>query len=375
MAKKSRAKDRRHKKEDTPKFIKGMLYDTLIYLCLGVIFMGSIGVYMTKIAQSNVLPDSADSAPYDNVMPDVQPINIDSNVLRQYDWHGLGWMMFHPPTEQVSQSVHFDFTQVLDTYYMGMYGKLIENTHSNFLLYFRHVFDTTLSVNNMGLNALFRGLGYVLPEWAIMLVFPAMAHFAGLLFAVVTLGTTVFAHIYNIPDLFLQKEADGVTWQDYKSIKYFKLKPLLTTGLFLMVSLWSVLAVVGASLAAIVATPFTVSYFAHNDSDNKKPKSVMQYIADMVKHKYQFLLIIVSFITLSNAYKHLGDAYTAGALIATIVAVLYNVFVQQMPNPETDDTFHALAQTRDTTAKKLPGRPFDASVVDRVMGVTKPPGQ
>ena len=97
------------KKTDWSGFFVNFTSSVLTTICLGVILVGSIGLYTAKVANANILPDDINLMPYTNVERIVKerPIRpIYMNPVKIRTFFGLGF--WSDPEEVYSQMAKFD---------------------------------------------------------------------------------------------------------------------------------------------------------------------------------------------------------------------------------------------------------------------------
>jgi hypothetical protein len=69
------------KTNDWTKFTKNFFITFLTSICLAVVVFGSTGLYISKVAKSNILPTDVKFAPYTNTAFDVTPTGADNKIL------------------------------------------------------------------------------------------------------------------------------------------------------------------------------------------------------------------------------------------------------------------------------------------------------
>ena len=85
------------------------LADKLIFtIGLFIFVIGGLGLYTTKVAQSNILPDNIEFAPYTIFDRVVKDIPIDINIMRP--------SLFSENKETLSQKVLFNSQEYLDSF-------------------------------------------------------------------------------------------------------------------------------------------------------------------------------------------------------------------------------------------------------------------
>ena len=89
-------------------FISNYLSSIIFTIGISIFVIGGLGLYTTKVAQSNILPDNIDLAPYTIIDRIVKDIPIDINIMRP--------SMFSENTETLSQKVLFNSKEYLDSF-------------------------------------------------------------------------------------------------------------------------------------------------------------------------------------------------------------------------------------------------------------------
>tara|TARA_B100000073_G_scaffold339764_1_gene338667 strand:+ start:202 stop:1329 length:1128 start_codon:yes stop_codon:yes gene_type:complete len=339
MGKKNKKTNKEPKYND---FFKKFTSDVILYLCIGVILIGTLGLYMCKIAQSNILPDNFSYIPFDDIRIKLNEDDncIQANILKQYDMHGFGWLFFQEPIKQVSESICFNNKQVINSYMNGLYGKAKKySKNSNISLYFLHIFDIMFSTNNMIFNNVFKFMNDILPEWLILVIFPLVSYFFMIFLAIINFGISIFSHIVCAKDWFISKKDGSDDWQEYKDIKYCRLIPIIKFLVFLFfVSFPSIIIISFISFFSFIMTPFYVGY-TKKGNDSTKIHTFVDFMKDIIVHKKQLILLILSLITLNNSSLYLGSSFTIGILISLCALIYYNIYSEKLPD---DNSFTEL---------------------------------
>ena len=85
-------------------------YISSIIFTIGILvfIIGGLGLYTTKVAQANILPDDIELAPYTVFDRVVNDIPIDINIMRQSFWS--------ENKDTVSQKIKFNSQEYLDSF-------------------------------------------------------------------------------------------------------------------------------------------------------------------------------------------------------------------------------------------------------------------
>ena len=154
-------------------FVISYILSLLVIIFFLIFIIGSLGLFTTKVAQANILPDNINSYPYTDLTSNISSKNktIDINIIRP--------TIFAEYNEILSQKIQFNKNDYLNTFTnehsifnMLKQGKNADNPSilSNVTLYFVTVIEHTLAINYKFMNTIFRGFAN-LPEWLIMILY------------------------------------------------------------------------------------------------------------------------------------------------------------------------------------------------------------
>jgi hypothetical protein len=196
--------DEKRKEETgfTPDF-KGFIsnYTSSIIFSIGVLvfIIGGLGLYTTKVAQANILPDDIELAPYTVFDRVVNDIPIDINIMRPTFWS--------ENTDTVSQKVKFNSQEYLDSFNNNFLCSIKKRADpnsglfANAPLFFSVVYDNIVAKNFLAINTIFFYLSY-LPESIIMLLYGFLGVFLWITLYFFNVCISIFYHFINIPQLF-----------------------------------------------------------------------------------------------------------------------------------------------------------------------------
>ena len=303
------------------KFLSNYITSLVVTIGISVVLIGSLGLYTTKVVQSNILPDNINLAPFTDINRVVSPLPVDINIIRD--------------AKTVSQKAIFDSEKYLESFKKSLLCSLKNNASpmnglfSNGPLFFTKVYDGLISQNNAAINAIFLYLGY-LPESLIMLVYGFFGIFIWFGLYFFNFFISIFYHIINIPNLFRDTlEKDETTWEAESDISFFRL-----TKLVIFFFLWIPVGIFSAIFMPILTTltslisPLTAKY---RIDGNNRELGVLDFIRDTIVYKKCFIFILASLSLISNAYKYLGASSLIGVFVAIIIAYFMGLYKQELP--------------------------------------------
>ena len=130
---------------DFKEFAKNYIFSIVFTIGIAVFIIGTCGLYTSKIAQANILPDNHELAPYTIFDRVVESIPIDINVMRPH--------FFSDNKNTFSQNAYFNSQDYLDSFknsFLNSLRKTSEPTSgifSNISLFFSNVFDNIIAKN------------------------------------------------------------------------------------------------------------------------------------------------------------------------------------------------------------------------------------
>ncbi len=326
--------DDKKKGPDFKGFSLNLLSSVFYVILLQVGILGNIGLFLSKVAQSNVLPDNISMEPFGELMRKVDEIEVDINIIKEYGFFGLGW--WSNPSKILSQKALFNEKEVLDSYYHGLVGGLLKYKFSNqFGLYFANVINSVIATNNYFVNKIYGFMNAVFSEWIILLLYPILFAFILVFHLIVSFFSTILYLITNIKELFRQKDNKTSEWENDANIGYFSLDRLVG-----WIRLFVLLIVSGITIAVISTFTFLYGIFSplfvsYKVKGSNSKQSFLNFMLDSFLYKSQLYAIILTFILLSSTSKYLGSSYLFGAIIAVIIAIFMNVYQQPIPTSAT----------------------------------------
>ena len=306
-------------------------------ICIGIFFIGSLGLYTTKVAQANILPDNIELAPYTVIDRIVKDIPIDINIMRP--------SYLSETKDILSQKAIFNSQEYLDSFNKSFLCSLKKNAEnpngggSNASLYFSYVFDNIVAKNFLVMNTIFLYLSY-LPESLIMLLYAIFGIFLWFGLYFFNICISIFYHIINIPQLFRNpSEKFPEKWESSENIGFFNRRGEYPNQLLLFCFFWWWVGIISAILSPIFFTIYGLIsplYATYEVKQTNKSFNVINFILNTFVYKKFFFLILATLSLFSNGVTYLGSNSIIGIIIAIIFACFIGLFYNEIPEPNTD---------------------------------------
>ena len=324
-------------------FLTNYLSSIIFTIGISVFVIGTLGLYTTKVAQSNILPDNINLAPYTDIKRDIQEMAIDINIIKDISWN-------LKVNNIVSQKVYFNEKQFLENFNHTLTGKVLDSFKSisspssgiigNAGLYISSIYESMMSKNFGFINSIFLYLSY-LPESVIMLVYVFFGMFIWIGLYIFNFFTSVMYHILYILHFFRTSLPDDATkWEASADVSLFGFKSILKWILFIYFWWW--IAVISMFVTPIITTfltliaPLQTKYGV--DKDKKNTLGIGSFIRNTIVYKKSFILILATISLLYNATTQLGAQSLIGVITAIIILYFVGFYSQQMP--DVNDTTH-----------------------------------
>jgi hypothetical protein len=331
---------------DFKAFVFNYIYSIIFTIGVSIFIIGGLGLYTTKVAQSTILPDSVDYAPYSDLISENVSANIQiqMNIMRPH--------FFSPPEKTTAQTAIFNSEEYLDSFVKSFICALKSwaNPNGGFLssyaLYFSKVYDNIVAKNFMFMNFVFGGLGQILPESIIMLVY---AFFGPLIWIVLFLfsnGLSILYHVVKVGELFRGRTGSEkeVVWSkfDLFSINgFFQFLFFIILG-FAICFISTFVTPIIFTLYALIS-PLTAKYKLIDTTDGDKPilenQGVINFITSTFVYKKFLFFVLASLSLIINGNTYLGSSYLVGILIAIIILYFIGFYKNPIPMHDDDLTF------------------------------------
>lgn len=337
-------------KADWPGFFMNFGSGVLTSICIGVILIGSIGLYTAKVAHANILPDDIDLQPYTNIERIVKERPVYMNPLKIRSFYGLNFL--GDPEELYSQIAKFNSKDFLNTFSDSWLCNIEEwakpgRILSNFWLFESNILKP-MTANTFGLmNSIFYKMNY-LPEWLIMILYSIIFTFVFFGLYIYNFFTGIILHLTNLYQYFLKPTEDDPTKWDTENPSYFNIKNMLlfffiwTTTSFLSVLFSPFFITIYCLLAPLSAT-YKLANSDKASSNTQTENTFISFIKDVVTYKKTFILLLIIYKLMGSANTYLGSSYLSGIIIALLILIFgLKIFATSKP---TDDTTEILLKT------------------------------
>ena len=312
-------------KPDFKEFIKNYFVSLVFTITIGIFVVGSIGLYTTKIAQANILPDNIELAPFTLLDRIVNDIPIDINIMKP--------SIMSEAKECFSQKAVFNSKEYLDSFDKSILCLLKKSADpnsgafANAPLFFSHVYENIIAKNFFAINSLFYYLSY-LPESLIMLVYGLFGIFIWFLLFGFNFCISVFYHFVNIPQLF-RSVSDSNKWEENDDISF--IRPFKFLFFFF---LWLPIGCISAFVSPAFFTMYGLIaplFATYNLKQTNKKCTLLDFIKDTFAYKKFFLFMLATVSLISNGVKYLGKTSLIGIIIAIIFAYIMGLYNNEMP--------------------------------------------
>ena len=316
--------------ETTTVNIKGFVFNyihSLIFtISLGIFVLGATGLYTSKVAQANCLPDSSDMAPFTNIDRVVEEIPIDINIMRQYFWSD--------PKDTLAQKALFDSKSFLQSYKHGLvcklknYGEPNSSMFANGPLYWSTVYNNMSAYNNWAINTAFFYFSY-LPESIIMLVYSIFAVFLWAVLYFFNICLSIIFHITAIPQLVRNANSENANeWQAQADISFFTWKTLFLFFWLIPAILSFILLPIISTISGIIS-PLSATYRYEGGTDKQ---NILNFIIDTFVYKKLMFMILATLSLISNGISNLGSSSIFSIIVSVIILYFMGFYSNSLPN-------------------------------------------
>jgi hypothetical protein len=329
------------KKADWPEFFKKFGSGIITGILIGVVFIGSIGLFLTKVADANILPTDIEALPYSQGKIRQVPVDlIYMNPVKNYDFFGLGF--WDEPTSYNIQEANFINTNGLNflddfknTWLCSLLAKSEpKGLKSAFWTFEYESLASNLCMSFTILQKIFFYLNY-LPEWATMILFALFFSVIIIIINVCNFFYSLFSHISHIPALFdhvISPQSLNETASDNHGFDI--LFAYFWFYIYLIIGFWS------AILSPIFITLYTfykalsANYYVRmkEQSDPPQKMNLFSFIKNVLYYKKTFIIILVMFNLMTVANEYLGSSYMPGVVIAILILIFgMKILVTDVP--------------------------------------------
>jgi len=332
-------------------FFTNLTNNVIFKLVVRTIILGTMGLYVAKVAQSNILPDDVDLSPFTDIKRNVSQIPIDINIIKERTFWGVG--IWDKPINVYSEKIEFDNDAFLKSFNGSLLCFLKKNANpqnffGNLCLYFSKVLSETTSNSFWLTNRIFNVYNY-LPEWIIMLVsgfYPSI--FFGIFFIFNLLGG-IIPHLKNLTQFFRKPNWSGNDWEDEGKIHFLRpFKWLIFWFLWFWISLNSMIIMPIYLTFYNFIAPLTAKYKTQGVT---KEKHFGTFLLDNIFYKGSFLFTLFSYYLGINAYKYLPKMYSIALIITLSFIFIYKSLFFGSTNTEGTNLTAGLANPKNLQGK------------------------
>jgi hypothetical protein len=332
--------DEKKNEETTTSFTSSDFKNFMINYLLSIVFtigitifiIGTFGLYTTKVAQSNILPDNIELAPYTVFDRIVKNEPIDINIMRP--------SLFSENKDTLSQKALFNSQEYLDSFNKSFLCTLKKNAQNpndglsaSASLFFSSVYDNIVAKNFLAINTIFYNLSH-LPESAIMFIYGFFGIFLWIGLYFFNICISIFYHIINIPQLFRNVSAENDTkWESSENISFFSVKLLIFYFIWWWIGLISIFITPAFFTFYGLISPLFATYKVKSIN---KQMNIGDFIINTFAYKQFFFIILATISLFSNGISYLGSKSIVGILFAVAFAYFMGLYTNEMPSQNID---------------------------------------
>ena len=321
-----------------------------------VIIFGAIGVYLSKVAQSNILPGNIEYAPYTTLerIVQVKPISVnitnitneDKSVTRKFTA-----IQFNKKNtdESLADEIAKGFT-------FSMLNKAQQPASNSDSLwdtipkYFSDVIMKIFPFNFMIINSFFGWMNSNLSESVIYIGFPLLlSKFFFPFFFFFNLVLVMINSVFYFGDFY--KKYDGTAWTDFeKDDDSETKKPILRTivGLFFLFLTFTASALI-AIFTMLTSIGIPLSCSANLLLDPSKSFGFITATLTSILYKGRLLMALFSIDLIVDAFTTLNNNYGIGCIAGVIFLYFVSpVFKQYIP----DSNNHTISESDNLDTDK-----------------------
>ena len=358
-----------NKKLDWKQFTIKFFTHFLVTICLGTVILGACGLYTSKVAYSDILPDDVKMAPYTQAEyeirlregDDINDSFVVMNVLKERLWKGFNF--FKPPINVTSQQASFIKENFKEN---GLFNYLNcvqyhkeDEFGSRWSFYMRKILFECFASSFSAVNGIYSKL-YLLPEWFVLVAYFTILPFI----CCIVFAWTVIKGLWNIiSNLGIANRVynkDGSTTQetDYDSKWWRKMEEkdeafldnykwtyyIILIGWKLSFILMPLLYAVSGfyflgvitfitSLIALI-NPLLRKYTLKGENGEKH--GLGDFIRDTFFYKKTFIIFLATYNLMMSTGLYLNSSYTASCFVGILILALYfEMFQTKIPDDPT----------------------------------------
>jgi hypothetical protein len=381
--------------KDDPNFVKFITnFGVFTGVVIGFVVLGSIGLYMAKVAESGILPTDANFKPYTCELPNPplpEPSFIKMNIVREFGMKGMAVLLGFKAINAYSQLAKFDVKAMEKGFKSSLIKSLYEATQNpdpnnkewkptNFALWRSDVLNQMVASSFGFIQATFKSLSQM-PEWLAMLIFGLIGLIFIPFFIIYNIGASFWCHFKSLANVgfsltkgfdFLRaktREENGE--KDFDKPNYIMrmigiekertpdeiehIKKEVTIGSRIVSWILWILTTIGLSIyflgSMLLFSPIYLTFYTMFKTllaryklkieDEFSPqgggisglKSIITFIKDTFSYKRTYIIFLSIVNLFMNTNTYLGADYFVGVVIAVILAIVYcNILVSKKPD-------------------------------------------
>lgn len=293
-----------------------------------IILVGSLILFNCKVAQTNLLPTCLTLFPYTDVVPPINPILADINIVKTSNAEFSTKLSFSPEENMKSMNAGI----------LGSLKKMIDGPNSSvYKLYIATTLQELIATNFTIINSYYNLLNSYLSESLIIFVAPL---FSWLLYFFIVVVNNFYMWILwfkNISLLFSEKTgtSEKTTWKAGNmwtagNILMSLLTIYILVILFFILGIWLIIPLT-VGIISIYCLFYPLGFSAKNATTGK-PYGVMSTILNILKYKLSIIMYITSLFVILNASATFGGYFAFVALIACLLLYFFSdIYMSYFP--------------------------------------------
>jgi len=380
------------KKADWKSFSKHLINGVMMGIFFGAVVIGSAGLFLAKVANSNILPNDCDAIPY---QPSGREVPIDviyMNPVKKLDFYGIGfWTEINSKNYWIQEAnfvnsmagldfmANFNNTWLCDLKDKATPPKMKSEEDtlpvSPFWTFEYETMKKMLCTSFSIVSRIFFYMNY-LPEWATMIVF---ALFFAVILTLIFIANFIYggwAHLSNIsmtwdmlmhPRKYNEKIGqtavqDPVEWYEkYVYVPFFFF-------LYFIAGIWSAIG------SPVIITLYTfykalsAEYVVRNKNYKGAPEdapkmNLFSFIKNVMYYKKTFIIILVMINLMGITNEFLGTSYMPGVIIAILI-LTFGLRIFEIDEPTElynviNPNFPPLVRTEAKILESPPNEPIE----------------
>ena len=348
-----------NKKADWPGFFKSFGNGLVSVIFVGVVLIGSVGLFLAKVANANILPTDIKMQPYADIERNVQLDVIYMNPVKVLSAYGLGFWaepikFWIQEANFVNNGLNF-MDSFKNTWLCSLKSKADPEGKppSPFWTYEHTVLKEMMCTSFFLIQNIFFYMNY-LPEWLTMILFAMFFSVILIIIYICNFCYGVYTHVIHFFELFtnlisedfLKKATKPVPSAPPLNASQYGYDPQYPTSNaqlnmnpedlippYYSAPFHMFIYFIGAIISIWVTPAFitlytlfkslSASYYVreHNQSDPPKKLNLISFIKNILYYKKTFILILAMLKLMSSTNDYLGASYMPGVIIAILILI------------------------------------------------------